>query len=149
MPVLRVMIGAAGSGKSTFLLNNPRQQEVVLSPDQYLVEHYNYQWSPDRAAEAWAAEYQRFGRLILEQRALAFDAMFLSRIERSALVHIAKGAGYEVWAVCLNTSLELCLERNQRRDREPVPDERIRQMHKRLRLPTDEEGFDRIIHVNS
>ena len=147
MPVLRVMIGVAGSGKSTYLVNNPRPQEVVLSPDQYLVEQYNYQWTPERAAEAWAVEYQRFGRLILEQKELAFDAMFLSRIERSALVHIAKGAGYELWAVCMITPLELCLERNQKRDREPVPDERIRQMHSRLRIPTQDEGFDQVIQV--
>ena len=56
--------------EKSLIVNNPRPQEVVLSPDQYLVEQlYNYQWTPERAAEAWAVEYQRFGRLILEQKA--------------------------------------------------------------------------------
>ena len=142
-----MMIGIPGSGKSTWIREHLEQSWIVLSPDAILESRYNYEWTPDRAAEAWAESYQLFGSVLLQGKTMVWDATFTSPIIRSAILHTAKGAGYRVEAVFCDTPLEICLERNSTRDREPVPQSTIRRMAENLVPPTQEEGFDAIQHI--
>ena len=142
--VLYMMIGIPGSGKSTWVRKNRLDDWIILSPDTILEERYNYEWTPERAAEAWAESYQQFGLSILEEKTIVWDATFTSPIMRSAILHIGKGVGYKVKAVFCKTSMELCLSRNLMRDREPVPESTIRRMADGLIPPTIEEGFDEV-----
>jgi len=59
---------------------------------------------------------------------------------------MAKGFGYEVHAVFFDVPLEVCLERNRRRDR-IVPEDVLRRMSAKLRPPTFEEGFTKVVVV--
>ena len=52
-------------------------------------------------------------------------------------------------AIYLNTPLEICLERNEKRTGlAHVPSNKIEEMYINLQKPTEEEGFDNIIIIN-
>ena len=146
-PVVFMMVGIPGSGKSTWVKNNRQETWVVVSPDEILEAQYGYEWTPERAAEAWESSYQQFVKSLLVDKTMVWDATFTSPIMRAAILHIAKGAGYRVVAIFCDTPIELCIERNKRRNREPVPEATIRRMAEKLQPPTEAEGFDRIEHV--
>ena len=59
---------------------------------------------------------------------------------------MAKGLGYEVQAVYFDVPLEVCLERNSRRER-VVQEEVMRRLAAKLKPPTFDEGFSKIVVV--
>ena len=140
------MIGIPGSGKSTWV-KEKNEGWIILSPDAILEERYNYEWTPERASEAWAESYQRFGQLLLENKSIIWDATFTTPMMRSAILHISKGAGFRVEAVFCDTPIETCLTRNAARERDPVPESTIRRMSDSLIPPTESEGFDVVHHI--
>jgi predicted kinase len=74
------------------------------------------------------------------------DATNLSPHERHGWIKLANDYGYEPQAVFFDVPLEVCLERNQRRER--VVDEAVmRRMSSKLKPPTFEEGFKKITMV--
>ena len=74
------------------------------------------------------------------------DATNLTPHERHSWIKLSKDYGYEVHAVFFDVSLEVCLERNQRRQR-VVNEEVMRRMAAKLKAPTFEEGFAKITVV--
>ncbi len=142
-----VMVGIPGSGKSTWIRRNRQDSWVVVSPDSILESQYNYEWTPERAAEAWAKSYQQFGHGLLQEHTMVWDATFTSSIMRAAILHIAKGAGYRVEAIFCDTPIDICIDRNQKRNREPVPESTIHRMAQSLQPPTEQEGFDSIQRI--
>ena len=74
------------------------------------------------------------------------DATNLSPHERRQWIKMAKSFGYEVQAVFFDVPLEVCLERNSRRER-VVNEESMRRMAERLRPPSFQEGFSKITVV--
>jgi predicted kinase len=74
------------------------------------------------------------------------DATNLSTHERRQWIKMATSFGYETHAVFFDVPLEVCLERNSRRDRN-VNAEVMKKMAERLKPPVFEEGFAKIIVV--
>jgi predicted kinase len=74
------------------------------------------------------------------------DATNLSPKERSGWIKMAKEFGFEVHAVFFDVPVEVCMERNRRRDR-MVPEDVMQRMAQKLRPPSFEEGFTKIIVV--
>ena len=66
--------------------------------------------------------------------------------ERQSWIKLAKDYGYEVHAVFFDVPVEVCLERNRRRER-VVAEDVMRRMAAKLRPPTFEEGFAKITLV--
>ncbi len=85
-------------------------------------------------------------RLIARRPMNYVDATNLSPHERHSWIKLAKDFGYEVQAVFFDVPVEVCLERNQRRQR-MVPEDVMRRMAAKLRPPTFEEGFAKITVV--
>ena len=83
------------------------------------------------------------------KKILIWDATFIHSIQRAAILHMCQGMNLQVAAVFINTPLEICLERNRNRDRDPVPDDRIRGMYSSLLPPSIEEGFDVVFYLGS
>ncbi len=74
------------------------------------------------------------------------DASNLASHERRQWVKMAKGFGYEVHAVFFDVPLEVCLQRNRKRERQ-VKEEVIQRMAQKLKPPSFEEGFTKITVV--
>ncbi|MFZ0802831.1 MAG: ATP-binding protein, partial [Terriglobales bacterium] len=85
-------------------------------------------------------------RLIARRPMNYVDATNLTPHERQGWIKLAKDYGYEVQAVLFDVPLEVCMERNRRRDR-VVPEEAMRRMAGKLKPPGFEEGFSKITVV--
>jgi predicted kinase len=85
-------------------------------------------------------------RLIARRPMNYVDATNLTPHERNGWVKLAKDYGYEVQAVFFDVPVEVCLERNRRRERK-VPEDAMRRMAGKLKQPTFEEGFSKITVV--
>lgn len=142
--VVVLAIGLPGSGKSSWF---KRHKITPLSSDLLRVLLF------DDATE------QRFQELIfsnlrsmLKARLIArrptnyVDATNLTSHDRHGWIKLAKDYGYEVQAVFFDVPLEVCLERNQKRQR-VVADDVMRRMASKLKAPTFEEGFTKITVV--
>ncbi len=137
-------VGLPGSGKSTWF---KRHNVVPLSSD--MVRHLLF----DNASEQ---RYQDlvFGTLrsLLRARLIAkmpmnyVDATNLSPKERRHWIRMAKDFGYDAHAVYFDVPMEVCVDRNRRRNR-VVPEDVMQRMAAKLRPPTFDEGFAKIIVV--
>ena len=85
-------------------------------------------------------------RLIARRPLNYVDATNLTSHDRHGWIKLAKDYGYEVQAVFFDVPLEVCLERNQRRER-VVADDVMRRMAGKMKPPTFEEGFSKITVV--
>lgn len=142
--VVVLTIGLPGSGKSTWY---KRRGITPLSSDLLRTILF------DNITEQ---RYQHLVfstlRSLLRARLIAkmpwnyVDATNLSPHERKQWIKMAKGFGYEVQAVFFDVPLEVCLERNRRRER-VVPDDIMQRMAAKLKPPTFTEGFSKIVVV--
>jgi predicted kinase len=142
--VVVLAIGLPGSGKSSWF---KRRGVTPLSSDILRTLLF------DDATE------QRFQHLVfstlrsvLRSRLIArmpwnyVDATNLDSRERSHWIKMAREFGYDVHALFFDVPLEVCLERNERRQR-VVPAEVMQKMAARLQPPKFEEGFSKITVV--
>lgn len=142
--VVVLTIGLPGSGKSTWY---KRRGITPLSSDLLRTILF------DNITEQ---RYQHLVfstlRSLLRARLIAkmpwnyVDATNLSQHERKQWIKMAKGFGYEVQAVFFDVPVEVCLDRNRRRER-MVPEEVMRRMAAKLKAPAFNEGFSKIVVV--
>jgi predicted kinase len=137
-------IGMPGSGKTTWFR---RRGVTPLSSDLLRnilfddVEEQRYQGLVFSTLRSLLR-----ARLIARMPWNYVDATNLSIHERRQWIKMAKSFGYEVHAVFFDVPLEVCLERNSKRDRS-VSEDIMRKMAEKLKPPVFEEGFDKITVV--
>ena len=137
-------IGLPGSGKTTWF---GRRGVTPLSSDLLRnilfddVEEQRYQGLVFSTLRSLLR-----ARLIARMPWNYVDATNLSIHERRQWIKMAKSFGYEVQAVFFDVPLEVCLERNRKRDRS-VSEDVMRKMAEKLKPPVFEEGFEKITVV--
>jgi predicted kinase len=137
-------IGLPGSGKSSWFKRNNINP---LSSDMLRMLLFD------------DAQEQRFQDLVfsnlrsmLKARLIArrplnyVDATNLTPHDRQSWIKLAKDYGYEVQAVYFDVPVEVCMDRNRRRER-VVDEEIMRKMAAKLKPPTFEEGFSKVTVV--
>jgi predicted kinase len=142
--VVVLAIGLPGSGKTTWFRRRgvtPLSSDVLRNVLFDDVEEQRYQGLVFSTLRTLLR-----ARLIAHMPWNYVDATNLSPRERRQWIHMAKSFGYEVQAVFFDVPLEICLDRNRRRER-MVPEETMRRMSAKLRPPEFSEGFSKIVVV--
>jgi predicted kinase len=137
-------IGLPGSGKTTWF---KRRGVTPLSSDLLRTILFD-----DITEQRYQGLVFSTLRSLLRARLIAkmpwnyVDATNLSPHERRQWIKMSKSFGYDVQAVFFDVPLEVCMERNRRRER-IVSDEVMQKMAERLRPPSFKEGFSKITVV--
>ncbi len=142
---LIVLVGLPGSGKSTWAA---RQPYSVLSSDaiRSLIADDPAVQTIHRRVFA-TLRYLARQRLQLKMPVTCIDATSLTRWERRPWIRLAQDADCDAEAIFFDTPLEVCLDRNGRRER-VVPEDVVREMARRLEAPSTEEGFSTVTVLN-
>lgn len=142
--VVVLAIGLPGSGKSSWF---KRHHITPLSSDllrTLLFDDATEQRFQDLVFSNLRSMLK--ARLIARRPMNYVDATNLSPHERHTWIKMARDYGYEAQAVFFDVPVEVCIERNRRRDR-MVPEDVMQRMAGKLRPPTFEEGFAKITVV--
>jgi len=142
--VVVLAIGLPGSGKSSWF---KRHNVTPLSSDMVrslLFDDPQEQRFQDLVFSNLRSMLK--ARLIARRPMNYLDATNLTSHERHNWIKLAKDFNYDVQAVFFDVPVDVCMERNQRRQR-VVPEDVMRRMASKLRPPTFEEGFSKITVV--
>lgn len=137
-------IGLPGSGKSSWF---KRRGVTPLSSDllrTLLFDNITEQKYQDLVFGTLRSLLR--ARLIARMPWNYVDATNLSPKERTGWIKMAKEFGYDVHAVFFDVPIDVCKARNLQRAR-MVPDDVMERFAQKLRPPTFDEGFSKIIVV--
>ena len=142
--VVVLAIGLPGSGKTTWF---KRRGVTPLSSDLLRTILFD-----DITEQRYQGLVFSTLRSLLRARLIAkmpwnyVDATNLSPHERRQWIKMSRSFGYEVQALFFDVPLDVCLDRNRRRER-TVNEEVMRRMAEKLRPPSFKEGFSKIVVV--
>ena len=150
-PSLIVLIGASGSGKSSFARKHFRSTEVISSDfcRGLVADDEN-----DQAAtsDAFAVLHFIAGRRLAQPRFTVVDATNVQREARRPLIELAKEHDLFPIAIVLDVPEELCLQRNAARPDRAFGAHVVRQQRSQLRKSLrglQREGFQRVWTLHS
>lgn len=115
-PVMRVLIGAQGSGKSTYARTVGWQ---ILSSDEHRRLVSGDESDQDAAVEAYDRLHKTLARALRNGDPVIVDATNVAPDHRAMLLAIAADTGARPEAVVLSTPLDICLARNAERPGPP------------------------------
>ncbi|MGK7873635.1 MAG: AAA family ATPase [Xenococcaceae cyanobacterium] len=153
-----MLIGLPGSGKSSLaeqlVAKSPGSQ--VISTDAIRAQLFGNEGIQGPWLFVWRRVQLQFSHAV-EQINLGqipeaiYDATNARRRHRKEAIALARATGFtEIIGIWVDTPLQLCLERNRRRDR-TVPEEVILRMHRQLQdaPPALDDGLDQLIRHSS
>lgn len=162
MSKLYLMVGAPGSGKSTWAEDHINKDTMWISRDVIRFTMLDDAQLQNLSQEEYFSQEKAVYREFIKQIGWCLqvgynvfaDATHLTEKSRNRLLKLLKQSyGEDIYsevnAICLHTSFDSCVERNnQRLGRKKVPIEHIRNMYNSLHYPTLEEGYANIYHIN-
>jgi protein phosphatase len=152
LKTIYLLIGAPGSGKTTWAHNNAeRLQASIISSDDVRSDFRRHGRDPLNG-DAVFAEVERRARAALKtDQAIILDATHYTRKYRRYAIRLARELSARLIGVWLDLPLEECLRRNARRSNgdfgdETIPDQIVCDMTAHLQPPRPDE-FDQLIVI--
>ena len=152
-PCLVVLVGAAGSGKSTFAGRHFAPSEV-LSSDAYRQRVSGDAADQAATGRAFAALHAALSKRLRARQLTVVDATSVQAHARRQLLRRAAAAGIPSVAIVLDLPAALVLARNAARADRVVPEHVVRRqlsdLHRVLRTgQLDREGYLSIVRLTS
>ncbi|WP_440900971.1 polynucleotide kinase-phosphatase [Actinosynnema sp.] len=147
-PSLVVLVGASGSGKSTFALKH-FQRTQVLSSDFFRGMVADDENDQSASGAAFDSLYYVAGKRLAAGRTTVVDATNVQPADRARLIAVAKEHDVLPVAIVLDTPDSVCLARNATRPDRDFGDHVVRRQRTALRKSVNRlgrEGFRRV-HV--
>lgn len=149
MNKLILMMGMAGSGKSTYAKSILKEDEKYVSRDEIrfalVPENEDYFSKEGMVFNLFIntiSNYLRQGFTVYA------DAIHLNKKSRNKIIHALSIEPDEIEVIYMNTPLDLTLERNSFREgRARVPNTVIKAMYNSIELPTKDEGISKLTIV--
>jgi protein phosphatase len=146
-----VLVGIAGSGKSTFARAHFAPTEI-LSSDAFRAMVADDEADQSVSEAAFALLHTVLAARLQRGRLAVVDATNVEEWGRRQLLEIADRQRRPAVAIVLDVPIEVCIERLARRGNRPVPPHAVRRQHRELlrSLPTlANEGFKAVYVVGS
>lgn len=142
MPIFIMLVGLPGSGKST-LAQTLKDKYIIHSSDTIREELTGDVNNQDLNSKVFETLHKRVKEDLSNGNNVIYDATNLNWKRRKAFVQELNKI--KCWKVCdvIATPFEICLENNQKRDRN-VPYDVIHRMYTNFDIPYYNEGWDRI-----
>ena len=147
-PILFVMQGLPGSGKSTVaetIVTN-RGKAIVHSTDALRKEMFGDANIQDNPEKVFATLHARVISDLKSGKDVVLDATNLGKMRRVHFLRNFNQINCHKVNVCVLTPFSVCMERNAERER-VVPEDRMKQMYQTWNPPHLSEGFDNIVLV--
>ena len=157
---LYVLIGASGSGKTTYINTLPFNGDVfsldMLRLEWYVPENlasaenpYSYAFEKSCADNHFRARAnQHFMDMVRAGNDIVVDNVNASKKSRRWYITEARKRGYKIIGVILPIALQTVLDRQHSRSDKTVPDEAVRRQYMSVSLP-DYGEFDEVIVSNT
>lgn len=149
MSKMYMVIGAPGCGKSTYIQNHLKENELVISRDKIrfgMLNDNDEYFSKEK--EVYNEFIKQINAAIAADTTFYVDQTSLNAAARNKLFSRLKKKPDKVIGIYFTTSLDIILQRNaQRTGRALVPEDAVINMFNSLTKPTFEEGFDEILEV--
>ena len=149
MTVVKVLIGVAGVGKSTYIQKVKTEKSLVLSSDELRIELFGGLEAgnqPEATPVVFKVLHERMKEALLSKQydVIFYDATNLSRKLRKGFYEQFKKYA-EIEAIVLAKPLATILEQNaQRSGFAKVPESVIRRMYESLQVPRISVDCDKI-----
>ena len=144
-----IMVGVPGSDKSHIarMIAESHDCEIVSS-DECRKKWYGDEEDQTHNKELFLRIDALVSQLLDDGKNVILDATNISRKSRARFVAKKKKHKVDTIAVVVHTSPETAKERNATRSR-TVPDFVIDRQINNFQMPTEEEGFDRVIVIDN
>ena len=159
MSKIIIMVGIPGSGKTTFAKALADEEGYAyLSSDEIRKDIINAN-SKAELVKPESINYHTFKimnstavKLLRCDLDVIYDATNLNRKDRKSIikeVNKLREEGYEITitAFVLNTPSDVCIERNNAREENKVPDDVMMRYIEKFTRPILDEGFDMIVEM--
>lgn len=144
-------IGLPGSGKTTYSKKYAGENGFdYISSDEIRYDRFTDEFGDnEEQSEIWREARLRIAQSLKEGKSVLLDSTMTHSKSRVNLIRFAKSIdeNVEIIAMHFNTPLEVCLERNSKREK-PVPSEVVEGMFKKYQTPSENEGFTEIIELD-
>lgn len=150
MSKLFLMMGAPGSGKSTYIKRFLTEKDIYISRDKIrfslLSEGEDYFAHENEVFDTFIQSIknglQKYDRVFA-------DASHLNQSSRAKVINKVGQYANEINVIWLRTSLMECYKRNDNREgREKVPKSTIKSMYDSIQEPSAKEGIDTVYIVD-
>ena len=142
-PILVMLVGVAGSGKSTYAKRYCQDYEI-FSSDELRKELYGDVNNQNHNDKLFQILYKRISKALSEKKNCLFDATNLNTKRRTSFLNYIKHIDCFKECVILATPIELCIKQNLSRERQ-VPEYVIWNQVKQFNMPHYGEGWDMIM----
>ena len=152
-PIFIMMVGLAGSGKSTcseniYIVDNNGNatKPNIHSSDALRAEMFGDERDQEHHKEVFEELHKRVKEDLRNGMDVIYDATNINKKRRAAFVNELARINCNKVCVCVMTPYETCLRFNENRDR-TVPENAIKKMYMNWTPPHVSEGFDMVVPV--